>query len=1362
MPEQEELISKFIDRVSFQSDTKFAINELSKLESEYQKLQSFKLGLQGSTGIKEISANAAGAANSIKILNTEIANQTSIINNNVQAQIKQSKSIEQNIKDLNDNKAALVANNEQQKKAKKDVEAGAINADEYRKKLTDLTKAQFNYRAEISEITKQIKAKNDAEKSSPTSINKAQADNKILTTQRNALPTTNISEIAALNAQIDKNNALIDANSDKLLKQKINIGNYGPSVKTALLILEEELQKINTQLSTVDKNSDAFKKLQKESNLLKSVSGGLDKAFTSTKQELRALQEAAKQVGTQFGVASSQFSNFSNIVGDRKDEIDDIQKAINFKASDTKALDATVEAVQLVVGAYGAYEAAVALTGIENEELNKSMQKLQAVLTLVTSVQSIANALQTESALVQGALSAKSAFLAAANKLVALTTGETAVALTAESVAAGATIVAIEGLSVAQAQASTAGAGIIAASSGASVAMAAEGVSAGGLAVGLETVVVAEGAVAVGATSMATAIAATGIGLIIIGLAIGIYKIYDALKDWSNGNESVKQATDALNGAIKDTIEATKALDDLNKIVTDRELANIEKIIAKRRALGVTQAQDLALQEKSAIAKEKNAKLNINRGIGGKQLTPSSLQFELSGAKTQAELLKDLTKQRENYINNVKNNKDPEFKDQIKNFDERIKKQKEVSDLTTSNYKTNFDAYSAYEDAKNDVDIIRNQKIKLSQDDRRKFVLESARIEVDIATSKNDYILNNDRSTLKQQLSAINNNLLQKKKLLNAENNATQNDPMVSSTDKNISQKNTNANIGILEIENAKAIFNLKESFRLKDLAATTEIQNELLNIILKTNTAILDNEYITEAERLEALQKSLFARKNIIDANFKKELSTSGISDANIERIKNEGFFEIKNKSITNKELQASIIKYNNNIIQISEDTEKKKLEIVKDYAEKELNVIKEKNKSIERSYELANEDATDTYNNQIISFNNSLEKGEISNKKFNNKKLIADAEYAKKSILIEIDRIEKLLVANSNLKDTQKELQKELTGLQNFTGPQTDQQKELKDNRIEKIKKDLELIEEAVNKETDLYKGLSKAKRDLSDESKKKFTEDQQKNLDDIKEFAAKSNEILGVISSAFDAYSISKKNKLADEKDALDKKTSAEIESVAASTLSEEEKAAKIAIINARSVSQKEEITRKEKKIDQDKARFEKTLTIFRLTLALAEAIASFNAFKIVAAGLQLAVAVATPVPKFAKGKFNNYEGIAEVGDGGVHEYIKREGGAIEKTPARSTLTYLGKHDIVYPNLNAMMTAFAMPVVGKVSNSSNNNILHYEKIKDEIAKQTPLLNIIANKRENHISAKDGAMLSIWKHGANTTKYIEENTNW
>ncbi len=412
----------------------------------------------------------------------------------------------------------------------------------------------------------------------------------------------------------------------------------------------------------------------------------------------------------------------------------------------------------------------------------------------------------------------------------------------------------------------------------------------------------------------------------------------------------------------------------------------------------------------------------------------------------------------------------------------------------------------------------------------------------------------------------------------------------------------------------------------------------------------------------------------------------------------------------------------------------------IKKDLAERQL-----KKDALESETTLIRDSLLRQYNERSILLNNLFTAGKISQKAFDSEKEKADISFQEVSLKNEIEYQRKLIELANLSPDERK---RALDGLASL-------EKSLNDGK-----------EKSITEITNLEKKLSDLSVDNVKKAEKEKRDEYLKTLSIIKEQA---DTVFNIIGSIIDASSIRQKNKLAEEKNDIEVRTAAEIAAVEASGENEEKKAARIAIINARALSQKEAIARREKQIEIDKARFDKAQTIFRLTLALAEAIATLDPFRIIAATIQLGVAIATPIPKFAKGLNYDYEGPAVVGDGGRKEVIKRKDGSIELTPDTDSLTYINKGDRIHPDANLFLQDMQHAAMRDVvrAGKAGTPVTEKQHAFDMAAAydrkiQTELLSKIANKRENHISAKDGALVSLWKYGASTTKYIDENTNW
>lgn len=175
--------------------------------------------------------------------------------------------------------------------------------------------------------------------------------------------------------------------------------------------------------------------------------------------------------------------------------------------------------------------------------------------------------------------------------------------------------------------------------------------------------------------------------------------------------------------------------------------------------------------------------------------------------------------------------------------------------------------------------------------------------------------------------------------------------------------------------------------------------------------------------------------------------------------------------------------------------------------------------------------------------------------------------------------------------------------------------------------------------------------------------------------------------LLTSAANIGYTKQRNALQELEDQRQKNYESELARINASTLTEEQKADRIKILEAQRFAQKEEYDRKERVLAQRKARFEKAANIANIISAGALAVVKAlpNIFLAVTAGAlsaaQLAIAIATPIPTYAdglKGDKGDHYGI--YGEAGA-EYVKKPGqpGYIAD---KATLDFLPKGTKITP--------------------------------------------------------------------------------
>lgn len=199
----------------------------------------------------------------------------------------------------------------------------------------------------------------------------------------------------------------------------------------------------------------------------------------------------------------------------------------------------------------------------------------------------------------------------------------------------------------------------------------------------------------------------------------------------------------------------------------------------------------------------------------------------------------------------------------------------------------------------------------------------------------------------------------------------------------------------------------------------------------------------------------------------------------------------------------------------------------------------------------------------------------------------------------------------------------------------------------------------------------------------------------------------EALEIIETLQNAQFTKQKNALQEQIDLEEKKKNDKIDAVNKELISEEEKVAKIKIIEATAQANRERLEARQRRLDYERAKFEKAFGIMRILLEIGIALAKQQYQAAALAGVALIKAIATPIPKFGKGKDkrNKYTGLAEVDEAGKTEIIYRaKTNSLEMATgaAKPRLTFLDRDDIVYPSAEALLTSTSNPYLKPIKDN------------------------------------------------------------
>lgn len=513
--------------------------------------------------------------------------------------------------------------------------------------------------------------------------------------------------------------------------------------------------------------------------------------------------------------------------------------------------------------------------------------------------------------------------------------------------------------------------------------------------------------------------------------------------------------------------------------------------------------------------------------------------------------------------------------------------------------------------------------------------------------------------------------------------------------------------------KSAKAIFD--------DLKAEAEER-------IKTFKAIADNEKNNYILRLSALQNYQKEQKKLIETEQEYLLSVPKITAGEIQKINGDAKRKLNALEFDAGQQRIAIIKKN-------AEEEKAVTEQLRNEINKTDNKDAQKDtitKNTNEPYLKFAETNALGYKIDIENLNKSLQQKKISIKEYNEAKAKIDEKYEERSLSNQIENNKALI---DNLKG------------QGFDV-------------------------------TDLLKKQAELEMMFSDLTTKHFIENEEKKAAKRKEIQDKSVELFNEVAKLFETAVLAgydrEKNEIQDQINAREEQKTKEIEAVNAEGISAQEKANKIAIINARAQAQKEQLERRQRQIDLERARFERAFNIGQIIAKTAIAVIAqseklpFSAplVALVAAigAAQLATALAQPLPKFAKGtKDSGKAGFAIVGEEGV-EQIETKDGKKFLTPDVPTITYLPAHTKVTPN-NELMLQKARetvlynslkPIEYNVNNTQQQ--LQIEKLEN-LMQQT--VSAIKSKPVAHITNTWKGVETSYKDVNGWTKYINRYIN-
>lgn len=420
---------------------------------------------------------------------------------------------------------------------------------------------------------------------------------------------------------------------------------------------------------------------------------------------------------------------------------------------------------------------------------------------------------------------------------------------------------------------------------------------------------------------------------------------------------------------------------------------------------------------------------------------------------------------------------------------------------------------------------------------------------------------------------------------------------------------------------------------------STQDGNKAMLEAVKSTAKELIDNENETFAIRLQALQSYQSASEGLVKNNADKEIEQAKGHKGKIEAIRAQEAADYEKVTIDTEKIRKDI----------TDAANKATLTAFYESEQKEIQAIADSNNAKLELIEKYRAQAVQGTAEQYAA-------GIISKKQYEDTIYEIEKQAALDRLGIQIDGTQKII-------DIQREDLKQQIGTQ----------KELSDSE---------------KKASDLRIQYSKLATDAKIRDKERELAKEKEVRDKAIELG---QEVFNFTKTLTDGIFTRRQNKIQEEIDANQKKAALDIENVNDSVLTEEEKADKIAIINAKADAQQTLLEQKQRQQRIQQAKFDKAAAaasvIANTAVAIMKTYASgagfFSAPLAILQGaigaVQLAAVLATPIPKYWNGTPEGghpEDGWAMVGDGYKHELIIDPRGNMSISPNRPTYTMLEK--------------------------------------------------------------------------------------
>ena len=217
--------------------------------------------------------------------------------------------------------------------------------------------------------------------------------------------------------------------AESVVKLRVDSQEYDAKIKRAgegVRAFGEYCRKTGESMANADRETlEYVQAIGRMDTVAKNTKGQLrelTQTVTDMTAQYRALTDEEKR--SPFGQAmAASIQQLTERAGNASDAMGDVRAAIQHAASDTRVFDQLSAGATFVTSSFQTLQGAAKLVGIEMGDNVEVLAKLQAAMAVTNGLTTIQNALQKQSALMQGVNAVKTALATAAQTAFAAATG---------------------------------------------------------------------------------------------------------------------------------------------------------------------------------------------------------------------------------------------------------------------------------------------------------------------------------------------------------------------------------------------------------------------------------------------------------------------------------------------------------------------------------------------------------------------------------------------------------------------------------------------------------------------------------------------------------------------------------------------------------------------------------------------------------------------------------------------------------------------------------------------------------------------------------------------------------------------------